>query len=44
MGRNLEYSTAKARERLGWSPSLSYEASIERTVRWFLDTQVGKGS
>ncbi len=37
MGRRLSYSTAKARERLGWSPSLSYRESIERTVRWYLD-------
>jgi nucleoside-diphosphate-sugar epimerase len=36
MGRNLSYSTAKARERLGWHPSLSYRESIERTVRWYL--------
>jgi nucleoside-diphosphate-sugar epimerase len=36
MGRELAYSTAKARERLGWSPSLDYRESIERTVRWYL--------
>jgi nucleoside-diphosphate-sugar epimerase len=39
MARNLSYSTAKARERLGWRPSLTYRESIERTVRWFLQTR-----
>lgn len=36
MGRQLSYSTAKARRKLGWEPSLSYRESIERTVRWYL--------
>jgi nucleoside-diphosphate-sugar epimerase len=36
LGRRLSYSTQKAREKLGWSPALSYQASIERTVDWFL--------
>jgi nucleoside-diphosphate-sugar epimerase len=36
MGRNLEYSTAKAEQRLGWRPDLTYRESIERTVRWYL--------
>ena len=35
MGRNLSYSTEKARAKLGWSPSLSYREAIERTVRWY---------
>ena len=35
MGRYLSYSTAKARERLGWAPMMSYGDSIERTVRWY---------
>ncbi len=39
MGRHVSYSTAKARERLGWRPSLSYQESIARTVRSFLDTK-----
>ncbi len=34
MGRDLQYSTEKARTRLGWQPALSYRESIERTVRW----------
>lgn len=45
MGRELSYSTAKARSRLGWSPALSYRESIERTVRWYLSQpeEVGAG-
>jgi nucleoside-diphosphate-sugar epimerase len=39
MGRKLEYSTEKARTRLGWHPGLDYEESIERTVRWFLESE-----
>ncbi|MFO0958211.1 MAG: NAD-dependent epimerase/dehydratase family protein [Isosphaeraceae bacterium] len=35
MGRRLSYSTAKARERLGWRPSVDYHTGLERTVRWF---------
>lgn len=37
MGRRLSYSTAKARQRLGWTPSIGYRESIARTVAWFLD-------
>lgn len=39
MGRYLEYSTEKARTRLGWEPSLTYGESIGRSVRWYLDHQ-----
>lgn len=35
MGRNLSYSTAKARTRLGWSPALDYRRAWERTVAWY---------
>jgi nucleoside-diphosphate-sugar epimerase len=35
LGRHLEYSTEKARSRLGWRPALDYRESIERTIRWF---------
>ncbi len=37
LGRDLEYSTEKARARLGWQPSVGYAESIERTLRWFHD-------
>ena len=39
LGRHLEYSTEKARVRLGWEPDISYRDSIERTIRWFLDRE-----
>lgn len=47
MGRELSYSTEKARTHLGWSPSVGYAEAIGRTVRW-LDARdrpgVGKGA
>ncbi len=39
LGRYLEYSTEKARTRLGWQPSISYRESIGRTVRWFREQE-----
>jgi len=39
MGRWLEYSTEKARTRLGWEPALSYRESIERSVQWYLESE-----
>ncbi|MDR3618849.1 MAG: NAD-dependent epimerase/dehydratase family protein [Paludisphaera borealis] len=39
LGRRLSYSTEKARNKLGWTPALSYAESIERTVQWFLADQ-----
>jgi nucleoside-diphosphate-sugar epimerase len=35
MGRNLVYSSAKVRERLGWTPQRTYRESIERAVAWY---------
>jgi nucleoside-diphosphate-sugar epimerase len=40
LGRNLEYSTEKARTRLGWEPAVGYAESITRTIRWFQDQEV----
>jgi UDP-glucose 4-epimerase len=31
--------TAKARTRLGWSPKVSLDQGLKRTVRWFLDAR-----
>ena len=39
MGRNLEYSTEKARAKLGWRPRETYQQTIDRTVGWFLETE-----
>lgn len=41
MGRDLSYSTAKARQELGWVPALGYRESIEKTVRWYLSQHDG---
>jgi nucleoside-diphosphate-sugar epimerase len=42
LGRYLEYSTEKARTRLGWQPALGYRESIERSIRWFQEQEPGK--
>jgi nucleoside-diphosphate-sugar epimerase len=39
LGRDLEYSTAKAQARLGWTPGPPYPESIGRTVRWLDDSE-----
>jgi nucleoside-diphosphate-sugar epimerase len=39
LGRHLEYSTEKARARLGWQPAYGYPESIERTIQWFVDQE-----
>jgi len=44
LGRDLEYSTEKARTRLGWQPTMGYRESIERTVKWFLNQENQKGT
>lgn len=44
LGRELEYSTEKARTRLGWSPGLSYDESIGRTVGWLLEAERAAGA
>src|SRR5262249_49822648 len=40
MGRYLEYSTEKARKRLGGEPAMTYRESIERSVRWYLEHEL----
>jgi nucleoside-diphosphate-sugar epimerase len=42
MGRSLSYSTAKAETKLGWRPRLGNRESIERSVRWFLESKAGQ--
>jgi dTDP-glucose 4,6-dehydratase len=38
-GHDLRYAidASKARRDLGWRPSVSFEAGLESTVRWYLD-------
>lgn len=44
MGRNLGYSTAKARGELGWAPAETYEQTIGRTVAWYLERESARGA
>ncbi len=39
MGRSLSYSTEKAETKLGWIPTLGNRESIQRSVRWFLESE-----
>lgn len=39
LGRRLDYSTQKARDRLGWRPAYTYEDAIARAGRWFLENE-----
>ncbi len=40
-GHDLRYAidSSKLQRELGWEPSLQFEESIEKTVRWYLDNQ-----
>jgi nucleoside-diphosphate-sugar epimerase len=42
LGRYLEYSTEKARKKLGWAPALTYRESIARTIRWFMEDEAAR--
>jgi nucleoside-diphosphate-sugar epimerase len=35
MGRRSYFSADKAREKLGWQPTITYEIGIPNTVRWY---------
>ncbi len=38
MGRRSYFSADKARRELGWTPSVSYEQGVPRTIQWYLNT------
>ena len=40
-GHDIRYAidSSKLKNELGWEPSLQFEEGIEKTVRWYLDTQ-----
>jgi 2-alkyl-3-oxoalkanoate reductase len=42
LGRYLEYSTEKARRKLGWAPALTYRESIARTIGWFMEDEAAR--
>ncbi len=44
MGRSVSYSTLKAETKLGWSPAVGNRESIDRSVRWFLETEAAKSA
>ncbi|MHC4985408.1 MAG: NAD-dependent epimerase/dehydratase family protein [Planctomycetota bacterium] len=37
IGRKCFFSAEKAREQLGWKPTVGYDEGIERSVKWCLD-------
>lgn len=37
MGRRSYFSAEKARRRLGWQPTVTYEVGIPMTVRWYFE-------
>lgn len=39
LGRYLDYSSQKARDRLGWRPAFGYEEGVARAARWFLENE-----
>jgi nucleoside-diphosphate-sugar epimerase len=41
MGRDVRYSTDRARAELGWSPALGYPEAIGRTVAWLRSSRTG---
>lgn len=38
LGRDVFFSTAKAREQLGWKSRVSYDEGIGKTAAWYLET------
>lgn len=43
MGRRSFFECTKAREQLGWQPTVTYEVGVPATVRWFLEKERGAG-
>jgi nucleoside-diphosphate-sugar epimerase len=43
MGRRSYFSADKARRKLNWQPTTTYEVGVPRTIRWYLE-QTGDGS
>jgi len=43
MGRRSFFEAQKAREELGWRPSITYDVGVPMTVRWHLAKEGGAG-
>ncbi|MBK9126490.1 MAG: NAD-dependent epimerase/dehydratase family protein [Phycisphaerales bacterium] len=43
MGRRSYFSCEKARQKLGWQPTVTYEVGIPQTIRWYLDDCRARG-
>jgi nucleoside-diphosphate-sugar epimerase len=41
MGRRSFFATQKARQVLGWQPSVTYEEGVPRTVKWYEQQMAG---
>jgi len=39
IGRRAFFETQKAREHLGWTPTISYDQGIPAAVKWYLDNR-----
>jgi nucleoside-diphosphate-sugar epimerase len=39
VGRPPQFSTAKAREQLGWKPQVAIEEGVRRTLEWLFETE-----
>jgi len=42
-GHDLRYAidSSKLQKELGWSPSVTFEEGLDKTVDWYLDNQNG---
>lgn len=42
LGRDQDFSTAKAREMLGWEPRVDYHAGLAATLAWLREDHLGR--
>jgi nucleoside-diphosphate-sugar epimerase len=42
LGRDQDFSTRKARERLGWEPRVSYTAGLQATLAWLREQHLAR--
>jgi nucleoside-diphosphate-sugar epimerase len=44
IGRSTRFSTAKAREQLGWQPQVDVREGIRRTVEWYRKIELARSA